>query len=214
MRRKVQVSFTLPVNIEQKGFWWIATCPIFDVVSQGATFDEAKKNVEDALVFFLQSCIKRGTLFEVLGEAGFDQDLTQTGSITESPAEAGTVEVHVPLPFVTASQNPGQLFSRRSVSRLAPTSWRRLKCVFEADGFVFKKACVLEIRDAITTALGNNRLRRPPVRLQIPSHTDRTAARCRRRGNRGRAVLSRAPEAREPRRRGTGHPWRGRGGRT
>ena len=76
MRRKVQVSFTLPVNIEQKGSWWIATCPIFDVVSQGTSFQEAKVNIEDALVFFLQSCIKRGTLFQVLGEAGFDQDLT------------------------------------------------------------------------------------------------------------------------------------------
>jgi hypothetical protein len=25
------------------------------------------------------------------------------------------------------------------VTRLAPTSWRRLKCVFEADSFVFEK---------------------------------------------------------------------------
>lgn len=60
--QRVQVSFTLPITIEEKDGWFIATCSVFDVVTQGETRERAKTNVEDALGFFLQSCIKRGTI--------------------------------------------------------------------------------------------------------------------------------------------------------
>jgi predicted RNase H-like HicB family nuclease len=110
MRRKVQVSFTVPVSINQKDSWWIATCPIFDVVTQGQTLEEAKVNIQDALVFFLQSCIKRGTIFEVLRDAGFDQDLSSSATLTEAQPEEGTVQIDVPLPFVIAAQNPDSSF--------------------------------------------------------------------------------------------------------
>jgi predicted RNase H-like HicB family nuclease len=100
--QKVQVSFTLPITIEKKGEWFIATCSVFDVVTQGETWESAKTNCEDALVFFLQSCIKRGTIFQVLQDSGFVED---RDAPPDEPADENSVQVHIPLPFVIAAQN-------------------------------------------------------------------------------------------------------------
>ena len=73
----VEVHFK-PVN---DGRWkgWIASCPSLDIVTQGEDFERAQANLQEALALFVESCLKRGTLEQVLKEAGY------------SPVEMNTV---------------------------------------------------------------------------------------------------------------------------
>ncbi|NOY68243.1 MAG: hypothetical protein GXP53_01940 [Deltaproteobacteria bacterium] len=67
----IQMTMKLPVIVNLSGKWYIASCPILDVIAQGDTEPKAKSNLADALYLFLTSCIERGTLDAVLKESGF-----------------------------------------------------------------------------------------------------------------------------------------------
>lgn len=56
----------LPIWIGQPGDHFLACCPALDIMSQGATRDEAKKNLIEAIGLFVRSCIERGTLRDAL----------------------------------------------------------------------------------------------------------------------------------------------------
>ena len=66
-----ELRLQLPVRIERKDKWYIASCPVLDVFSQGKTEEKAKKNLTEALSTFLISCFERGTLEAVLKQCGF-----------------------------------------------------------------------------------------------------------------------------------------------
>jgi predicted RNase H-like HicB family nuclease len=68
---QIGIEFRLPAKIRKRGKWYVSSCPSLDVHSQGHTKEEARRNLVDALVFFLESCFERGTLEEVFREAGF-----------------------------------------------------------------------------------------------------------------------------------------------
>ena len=68
---RIGVEFRLPARVRKRGKWYVLSCPSLDVHSQGRTKEEARKNLVDALLFFLESCCERRTLDEVLREAGF-----------------------------------------------------------------------------------------------------------------------------------------------
>lgn len=59
----------MPAKVRKRGKWYVASCVPLDVHSQGHTRDEARQNLIDALVFFLESCVRRGTLAAALTEA-------------------------------------------------------------------------------------------------------------------------------------------------
>ncbi|MDE2659853.1 MAG: hypothetical protein OXI45_06540 [Acidobacteriota bacterium] len=63
-------KITLRANFHQERNQWIGWCPDLDVTSQGATRDEAEKNLREAVELFLETCQEMGTLDEVLREAG------------------------------------------------------------------------------------------------------------------------------------------------
>lgn len=44
-------------------------CPVFDLWSQGDTIAEAKKNIAEAVVLFMETCYEQGTLNRVLLES-------------------------------------------------------------------------------------------------------------------------------------------------
>lgn len=67
----VTFKVTVPITVKQKGSIWISSCPCLDVMSQGRTKEEARKNIEDALQLFLISCHERGALDEALKQCGF-----------------------------------------------------------------------------------------------------------------------------------------------
>lgn len=66
----ISIEFELPAKIRKKGAWFISSCPLLEVFSQGRTRAEAQRNLADALVSFLMSCHGRGTLDTVLRESG------------------------------------------------------------------------------------------------------------------------------------------------
>lgn len=96
---RVKMTLTVPIEINQRGKWFFASCPVLDVVSQGETFEKAKKNLGQALELFVTSCLERGTLDEVLKQCGFKPG---TGSVP-APAKArmtGANYLNIPIPFL------------------------------------------------------------------------------------------------------------------
>lgn len=107
-RGKLTVEVQVPGTIHHDGQQFIAACPSLDVVTQGATVDEAKLNLEDAVFFFVESCVERGTLFQVLQEAGFAYDPNASSMDEDDGVSLLENEeyfhVRVPLPFVINAQ--------------------------------------------------------------------------------------------------------------
>lgn len=49
------MTYTLSVIIEHEGEWYVATCPEWDIASQGHTVEEAKQNLHEAVQLFLET---------------------------------------------------------------------------------------------------------------------------------------------------------------
>jgi predicted RNase H-like HicB family nuclease len=98
---RIAMEFKVPARIRKKGKWFISSCPLLDVHSQGHTSDEAQRNLVDALSSFLISCYERGTLDEVLRDAGF-VPVADTRA-PETVLGKTDIELTVPLPFVIES---------------------------------------------------------------------------------------------------------------
>jgi predicted RNase H-like HicB family nuclease len=88
----MQIGFKLPFEIKKEDDWYIASCPVLDVHSQGKTEKQAKKNLVEALYLFLISCFQRGTIDDVLKECGFEP-----GHSMKKPD--GTKYLNVEIPF-------------------------------------------------------------------------------------------------------------------
>ena len=59
------------VNFRPSGKYWLASCPSLNIATQGETFERAEENLKEALTLFIESCLQRGTLEEVLLQAGY-----------------------------------------------------------------------------------------------------------------------------------------------
>ncbi len=98
------MEFKLPAQVRKKGKWFISSCRLLDVHSQGHTREQAERNLKDALATFLLSCYERGTLEIVLREAGF---VPAVGRPKKSKTGARSQkEVTVPLPFSVGRAHP------------------------------------------------------------------------------------------------------------
>ena len=94
----VQFSAKLPLKITRKKKWFVASCAILDVHSQGETERKARKNLSEALSLFFISCFKRGTLDSVLKDCGFK---AMHPSIPhEKKSTLSKDYIHVPIPFI------------------------------------------------------------------------------------------------------------------
>lgn len=96
MKLPVQFNMQLPVKITKKEKWYVSSCPVLDVYSQGDTLENAKKNLIEALSLFLISCFERGTLDAVLQDCGFRPVTSGRLSIRTQPDDY----INVPLPFM------------------------------------------------------------------------------------------------------------------
>jgi len=66
------ISFT--VHIFKEGPTFVAYVPELDLSSCGATHEEARKNVCDAVRGFLETSAAMGTLPEILEESGYQRE--------------------------------------------------------------------------------------------------------------------------------------------
>jgi len=97
----MQIVFNvkLPATVKKKKAWFVSSCPILDVHSQGETKEKALKNLVEALRLFFISCYERGTLDEVLRSCGFKP--IAKGAIRPERFSKKYESVNVPLPFQT-----------------------------------------------------------------------------------------------------------------
>ena len=87
----VNIEAELPVAVTREGSLYIASCPLLDVCSQGATRKKALENLGEALYLFFRSCFERGTLTRVLKQSGF----VPTKTSGRTPKHT----IRVPIPF-------------------------------------------------------------------------------------------------------------------
>ncbi len=45
----MDVQIPLPIVIAKEGRWFVATCPVLDIATQGKTEEEVKENMEDLI---------------------------------------------------------------------------------------------------------------------------------------------------------------------
>ena len=64
-------SITVEMRVFREGDTYVALCPELDVSSFGDNIESAKESLKKALAAFFEECEARGTLQEVLEEAGF-----------------------------------------------------------------------------------------------------------------------------------------------
>ena len=67
-----EISFTVHTFKERKTF--VAYVPELDLSSCGATDEEARRNIRDAVQGFLETSAEMGTLGEILEEAGYERE--------------------------------------------------------------------------------------------------------------------------------------------
>lgn len=97
MQQVIHFDMRVPITVKQEGKWYISSCPLLDVFSQGDTHNKAVSNIIDALQLFMMSCFERGTLDQVLKESGFHA----APEVHSIPVESGMELVDVPLPMIT-----------------------------------------------------------------------------------------------------------------
>ncbi len=99
--KKAKFTVSLPVVVKKKNAMWISSCPCLDVISQGGTEEEAKKNIEEALQLFITTCFERGTLEAVMKECGFSLIINETKYVRkESQKGKNRINtVNIPIPF-------------------------------------------------------------------------------------------------------------------
>jgi predicted RNase H-like HicB family nuclease len=67
-------DFSFDVHIFKEGDSFVAYVPALDLSSCGATDDEARRNIRDAVRGFLATSANMGTLDEILQEAGYERE--------------------------------------------------------------------------------------------------------------------------------------------
>ncbi|NQT27118.1 type II toxin-antitoxin system HicB family antitoxin [candidate division KSB1 bacterium] len=105
MKSSIEMSlkFRLPLTIKKEDGVFISCCPILDVYSQGYTEKEARDNLKEALVMFLESCIERGTLDTILKECGFK--LSHEETLSTKPSLPRNSYIDIPIPLIASSSS-------------------------------------------------------------------------------------------------------------
>ena len=67
-------GFSFDTHIFKEGDTYVAYVPALDVSSCGATDEEARRNIRDAVRGSLATSADMGTLDEILREAGYQQE--------------------------------------------------------------------------------------------------------------------------------------------
>ena len=97
--RRIEIDFKLPIKLIKRKKWYVASCPVLDVVTQGETKRKAKENLKEALSLFIETCIEQGTLDLVMKNCGF-KPAKQT-RIKSKAVVSEEEYVHIPIPLLT-----------------------------------------------------------------------------------------------------------------
>ena len=89
----MRVEFT--ANLFREGEQFVAHAPELDVSSCGATRDEARKNLDEAVRLFIDDAASSGTLDSILEECGY----TRSEDSWKGPALIATEPAVVDVPL-------------------------------------------------------------------------------------------------------------------
>lgn len=90
-RNLAEIRLFLHYSIKKDGDYFIVSNDALDVVTQGESEEEALANFREVVTLFVESCYRRGTLYEVLNESG-----VLLSRDTQEPEE-DTMEILMPL---------------------------------------------------------------------------------------------------------------------
>ena len=92
----IGITLSMPTETHmEEGVGYVSRCIPLDVSSQGVTEDQARENLVEAVWLFLESCIEREVLFQVLSECGV------TIESESAPAlEHDTSLITLPIPLL------------------------------------------------------------------------------------------------------------------
>jgi len=99
MSKKVYFNFRLPIKLIKRKKWYLASCSILDVHSQGETEKQARKNLIEALSVFFISCLEKNTLDTVLKNCGFKPTMPFSAD-KKNPVVPPKDYIDVPIPFL------------------------------------------------------------------------------------------------------------------
>ncbi len=71
--KNVSIKFALPVSILKEGNSFIAYTPALDLSTFGDTFEDARKNFDEAVNIFFEELVEMGTIDEVLAGLGWQK---------------------------------------------------------------------------------------------------------------------------------------------
>ena len=97
-RNPAEFRLLLRYSIKKDGDCFMVSNDALDVVTQGESEEEALANFREVATLFVESCYRRGTLYEVLNESGVPLSLDARES------EEDTMEILMPL---TAREKTG-----------------------------------------------------------------------------------------------------------
>jgi len=100
MRADAVFKMRVPVRIFKDESAYVAHCPIFDVVSQGKSESEARKNITEALSLFIETCYSNGTLATVLKQCGFKRGPDVVIRTKDLCLDKNHTLITVPLPLL------------------------------------------------------------------------------------------------------------------
>lgn len=95
IHKQIGFSARLPFIVKKREKWYLSSCPILDVHSQGTTREEAIDNLKEALSLFLMTCFERGTLDKVMKQCGFVG--AQTEKISQRKQPRNLLDIPIPL---------------------------------------------------------------------------------------------------------------------
>ena len=99
MQLRVKFEVQVPFEIKKRKKWFLASCPVLDVHSQGETEDKARNNLVEAIQLFITSCFERGTLDAVLKQCGFIPAPPKTKALRLQKEDY----LNIPIPFLIQS---------------------------------------------------------------------------------------------------------------
>ena len=90
-----ELVLTMVVRKERMGY--AAWCPELDIASQGHTFDEARKNLKEAVEVYVETVLGDGNINELLEKLGLTKDDIKGKHIVHAESFSGSFEIPIPV---------------------------------------------------------------------------------------------------------------------
>ncbi len=76
MDQQLRLKLDVAINVSQDADWWLASCPMLDIVSQGATEKESLRNLKEQVTLLFEYAAQKGSLVAMLKKRLAERDRT------------------------------------------------------------------------------------------------------------------------------------------